>query len=537
MITFHKIHIQNFKSVKDVHLKYQAGLFNIIGNNLDAPFNSNGSGKSTILEAVIQCLFNRTILLTPIEQASRHATGSGQVSPYVITVWFTKGNDQYKIINDRAQMKVTIVKNGTDLGVKSIPVALRTIQDIVGMDVNTFITLTFITQTTVNSLLENFASSNLMKVVLDFDKISSTDKAMKVELKELTNNVNNLAFVIKSIKDSINILGQYKEIDTTAMKQTKATITDTLDTLLLQKGTVEYDINTYNKNTIILANLQKELKDIQGTHTCSACGSVLAPADQEVINSKQSELIELSTKLNLIDYSDLQNQLESISKEVTTARQRLSKVSEQIIAADTKNQMYTDAISKSEDLRKNLADKERDMSNYKEQQLVIASAVAIIKKGDMHKELLGSFTTVLNKYLAKFKEFINLQYVGIVASAKKGSIGFRVFDSRFNTEIHTALLSGGEKTRLRLILLLAMLATIQDMTNSSTNLLVFDEALDTLDASSSGDLANLFSYLVNHDNKFIALISHGQQLKDIEFSGEIVVTKNKGESTVEVQYE
>ncbi len=71
------------------------------------------------------------------------------------------------------------------------------------------------------------------------------------------------------------------------------------------------------------------------------------------------------------------------------------------------------------------------------------------------------------------------------------------------------------------------------MTNASTNLLIFDESLDTLDASASSDLASLFEYLIAHDNKFIALISHGQQLDDIEFSGRLTITKSDGISTLE----
>ena len=77
-------------------------------------------------------------------------------------------------------------------------------------------------------------------------------------------------------------------------------------------------------------------------------------------------------------------------------------------------------------------------------------------------------------------------------------------------------------------MLLSMLRAIKELTAISSNLLVFDESLDTLDVSASKDLANLFDYLIGNDNKFIALVSHGDQLSDINFNGIITATKSEG---------
>ena len=154
--------IENFKTIKYTKLTYTEGIWEIIGDNQDSDYDSNGAGKSTLLEAIQQCLFNRTTLNVPIEDVGRKALGtSNKTHNYRLTAEFSKDGHIYKVINDRAMMKITIYKNNIDLGLKSIPQALKRIQLIVGMDINTFITLTFITHSTIGDLLENFSSSSL----------------------------------------------------------------------------------------------------------------------------------------------------------------------------------------------------------------------------------------------------------------------------------------------------------------------------------------------------------------------------------------
>ena len=70
------------------------------------------------------------------------------------------------------------------------------------------------------------------------------------------------------------------------------------------------------------------------------------------------------------------------------------------------------------------------------------------------------------------------------------------------------------------------------MTNTSINILVFDEALDTLDKSAANDLARLFNYLVENNDQFIAMVSHGEQLAEIKFRAMITATKTDNVTVV-----
>ena len=105
---------------------------------------------------------------------------------------------------------------------------------------------------------------------------------------------------------------------------------------------------------------------------------------------------------------------------------------------------------------------------------------------------------------------------------------------RFDDQVTINTLSGGEKTRLRVMILLALLETVETLSGISTNILIFDEALDTLDKSVKEDLKNLFAFLVNNRNKWIALVSHGSQLEDITWTGKITAEKTNGTAKITI---
>ena len=79
MIHFKSISIKNFRAIESAQLTYDSGVWLIKGVNNDAAFESNGSGKSTILMALQQCLYNKTVSPTPIDDASRKSLATSAV--------------------------------------------------------------------------------------------------------------------------------------------------------------------------------------------------------------------------------------------------------------------------------------------------------------------------------------------------------------------------------------------------------------------------------------------------------------------------
>ena len=539
MIIFQTLKISNFKSIESAELSYTSGVWKVEGINNDTSFKSNGSGKTTILEAIQQCLFNKTTASPPIEDTTRKSVGKKvhKRTGYKLELTFTDGKDNYRIVNDREAMRIQIFVNEADMMVKSIPSALKQISTIIGMDFTTFVTLTFINHDTITDLLDNFSSSSLMKVILNFSQISDFEKSAKQEQKVINNSLSNTAARLQTLHDSLSLLDQYREIDMKPLHAKKAAITkaifDIKDSLLPEVLTKEDKVKevlaerTSAKSKF--TKLQRKYKDSK----CECCGQLLnlSEVDREKL---LIELIGLEEHIVNLDLSVQGLELlasqhrETYNTTLDEVEQERQKINHTITIAQTKNQIYNDSKSQADDLRRQTIELEITQENLSFRSTVIQTALLVLKSGDIQKDLLSMFVAVLNIHLSHFIEFVSLDYINIKAIATKASVSFTLYDSRFNHNVSIHTLSGGEKTRLRLIVLLSMLQTIKEITSTASNIVIFDESLDTLDDSATSDLANLFDYLVHHDNKFIALVSHGEQLKEIEFTGIITAEKTNG---------
>lgn len=542
MITFKTLKVKNFKSIENAELSYDSGVWEVVGINNDSAFKSNGAGKSSLLEAIQQCLFNKTTSPTPIADTSRKALGSKKHSRgYYLALTFSDGVDEYEVINDRQDMTITVMKNGYDMMIKSMPAALKRVSSIIGMDFQTFVTLTFISHDTIVHLLDNFSSSSLMKIILNFSQISDFEKRGKTEQKAVLSQVASCAAQVQTLNTSLDVLKQFVEIDLQPLVQAKVKIQQAKNLLEDTEGV------TLQESQSTLGNLQADLEILAARirslerqadgAVCSECGTMKEVTEEELeemfntIEALQKE--ETSAKAEYEIYRD----------EVTTAGlhyrsklldldDELKEVDNQFIVAKTKNQMYEESKSRSDNIQEQLSVLKAEYEALTFKVDVIKTALLVLKAGDIQKDLLSSFVKVLNIHLIQFMGFISLDYVTIQAEDTKDSVSFKIQDARFNQAISIHTLSGGEKTRLRLVVLLAMLHTIKEMAAISTNILIFDESLDTLDDSATTDLANLFAYLVNIDNKFIALMSHGAQLEAINFSGVIKAEKTNGISII-----
>jgi DNA repair exonuclease SbcCD ATPase subunit len=509
--------------------------------NNDAAFESNGSGKSTILMALQQCLYNKTVSPTPIDDASRKSLANSNLVPYRIEVTFSDDVSEYTVINDRQTMDILIKKDGKSLLVRTIPDALNRIKQILNMDFNTFVTLTYISHDTIIPLIDHFTSSSLMKVILDFATISQFEKQAKSEIRVTTAEVVSIQDQIKTVKSSLEVLTAFDEVDispftqeklrlTIEMKQLNDTALPSIDSLAERKANLTEEV----------INIDRSMSHISAkidSSKCDYCDTLLQISEEELQDLKRSlELAEqqkelLDTKL-LVVTEQLLTERSAYKKQCSEISTNIREVEDQITAAKTRNQLYKDAVRESDNLQSRLHELTMTLNSAEVREIILQEALSIIRDGTIQKDIMTTFVEVLNIHLKEYLTFVSLDYINISASVSRSSMVFTINDLRFFQPISIHSLSGGEKTRLRIVVLLAMLSTIKDLTQISTNLLIFDESLDTLDKSASRDLANLFEYMVKHDDKFIAMVSHGTQLSEIDFTGTIIATKTNGITTI-----
>lgn len=541
-ITFKEINIKYYKSITSATLTYINGVWLIKGTNNDA-FGSNGAGKSTMLEALQQCLYNRTQNGNTLDTTINRKTGKA----YDLTVTLdTSEGDSYWINNNRSAMKITIKKleNGEyiDVGTRSMVAALSYIQNLIGLDFNAFVALTHVTHSTVVNMIDNFTGSNLLKVLLDFGLIQKYEKALKDTYSKSKKDTESMTLREVEIQKSLTLINSFKPADVRPLYKSLSDLVKKLESATFDYSHKMHIINT--RETALKESHKepssrlKEIKNLLETKICKACGTDLSKTN----GIDEEALLDEIKRLEII-LRDLLEQLEDVDKDKQELNSTLGEVTEslqsqvQALRAKIEVQEYnTEMFNKSSESIKELQEELFSIQKAKPKEFtnqdILASALSAIKQGKLHEEMLNEFCRLINIYLAELMPYVSIDYLEVSTKHSKNSFDFVLLDKRYDTLIEFTELSGGELTRVRLVVLLSMLKTVQVMTDTSVNILIFDEALDTLDASASEDLANLFRYLVSTENKFISLVSHGQQLSSIDFTGNINVIKTNGTTKV-----
>lgn len=541
-ITFNNITIKYYKSITSASLDYVNGVWLIKGTNNDA-FGSNGAGKSTLLEALQQCLYNRTQNGNTLDTTINRKTGKA----YEITVTLsTSEGDTFRIHNSRSAMKITICKlegdTYVDVGTRSMQAALTYIQNIIGLDFNAFVALTHVTHSTVVNMLDNFTGSNLLKVLLDFGLIQKYEKALKDTLSGIKKELETMQLREIEIDKSISLIDSFRPADITPLYKRLVSITAELDNTTTEYNSKRSSIvqrresvkETQNKYKILL----QDAKNLLDTKVCSTCGTDLTSTlgiDEQAIKLKtiqyMSHLSSINTEMETIE-ADLDDLNRTLGENQTRLAQTVSALKSKIENQEYNAKMFDKSMESIKELHEELI----RIRNAKPEVLkhidIITSALSLIKQGKLHEGMLSEFCRLNNVYLRELMPYVGIDYLTVSTKHNKNSFNFVLNDLRYATQIEFTELSGGELTRVRLVVLLSMLKTVQVMTNTSINILVFDEALDTLDASAAENLASLFRYLTVTENKFIAMVSHGQQLNSIDFTGQINVVKTNGTTKV-----
>lgn len=536
MIQFVSIKVANYKSIEYAELHYHRGVWLVQGDNKDTTFKSNGAGKSTILEAIQQCLYNKNTKGIPIEDTYNRVTKKG----YRIILRFNVNNDRYRIDNNREAGTYDVYKNDIAISKKGITENLKLVQSIIGFDFNAFTSLTYISHQNVVTLLDSFTSSNLMKVLLDFDSISNFESKTKEAFSESKSKVQFLLQETAQLQDTQKLTANFSYSDLTPLYKHKQALSDKfLESIhLLDVDSIGKEIQFLSRQHAVLEEELNALHKKAFGDSCPTCGQdinqnghinkVLAKIEYDNIAAKQEDInIELQT---------LTESYDSASAQLVVLRakfdEELQNINSTITIGEYKNKLYEETKDIIESTALKIQQNKTRLTEEYFNQDLYDLLLKTIKAGKLHKDLLDNFAKVLNHYIDDYTKYMSISYLNIKAKASKIGMDFVLYDNRSRTFIDINTLSGGELTRIRVIVLMAMLKTISTLTRLSTNILVLDEALDTLDASAADDLSSLFQYLIDTENKFIALVSHGAQLNEIEFKGTITAIKDNGSTCI-----
>jgi len=535
MVLVQSIHAENYYSIGDITYNIGNGVLKLSGHN--------GSGKTSFCSILCQGLYNKSLKNegTGIEDTYNKVTSK----PYKITVELLKDDVQFTIINDRAKNNIFIFRKGNDITPKGIKNQLLMIQSIIGLDYETFKSLTYLNQSSMETVFELEDTNNILHKFFDLALINFLEKNLKLERRDLSKQVNFISSQIEDIERTIVSLEKYTLIDIAPMYSEKQAKSNRL-TEVMSDGTVgkisvvrglmdkKRDIYEASKEPVIAltteANMiSRQLKELQ-SGKCPVCGSTVTETLESYSNSLQTiqsnlEIAKETTSTLKEEFDSLTKTYNTLNSEYTTLvetlQREITSVDNRITVAEEKNKGYLNIKDDIDKFKQKLVVLDESRKGVSDTLTFIEAALGVISSGSITKQYVKSFLYTLNNKLSNLCKQSDIEF-NIVVNEVEGKIVYAISNANDNT-ITFENLSSGERTRVSLIVLLAIVGTLEILTNVSINIMMFDEILSLLDKKG----IDIFTELLGNyrENKSTFVIQHHNEIPDKFFDNVIRVQK------------
>lgn len=559
-IRFKNIIISNFLSVTNpITLTYKSGLCVVQGFNRDKN-SRNGVGKSAVvLDSIFWCLFGKTFRNVKSSEIANRKNGKASVR-----LVFSVGQDNY-IVTRRIPTKLSLTKNGIDI-TKSVPETNADICEILGCNEifarNVMFldptSRTFLSETPVNRqkflesifdlsilrdmLTEARADKNNLQKELDKvyiekqEKIKSIEQLKAIRLKDIEKYNNRKTELENTIEELESEIINQKEVSGIEASQVH------LDELIKDLNTVEKQLSLVKDKIKEVGQtatlLEKQLSKFNPSlKTCPTCGQDCDLQDHYDLVKKDFRKQEKRLKSLRTDRKELIEIEQSLSEQIREEEAKLSL-------------FETD----SEDSKEKLKLAKHDLSSLT---LDVSSLDKEIESG---KTQLEEFELKTNKVLHDFEVQTNVvellgdsgikariipQLTALFETHANGYLqefGFPYSihtSSNFDIEIlfkkrklSYESLSGGERRRIDIAVLLALQDLRSISTGFSSNVFVCDEFLDSsLDESGINSIVEVMRERAIERDQCIFFITHRENV-DLEFDRNIYLEKKNAETVL-----
>lgn len=564
MIIFNVIRWQNLLSTGNVWTEVQldkARTTLIIG--------SNGAGKSTILDAISFVLFNKPFRKVNKGQLINSITNKN----LVVEVEFTKGNSRWMVrrgskpnIFEIHQDGELIDQNAENKDYQSF------LETVVGMNQKAFTQIVILGAASFVPFMQ-LSVPVRREVIEDFMDIQVFSDMGKHLKGRIGTNASQLMFIehgLDTIKNKIKWVeesnskqteGNQTLIDSknSRMEQIVQKAMETVEKLEAEKTKrdgIKVDtkqVGEFNAQKRLLEDelltIKNEIKSHEKTvlflnsnDTCPTCN--------EPLRSKQSQLEENETRIAILaqqghEKVDSLSEINVLLSEIFEIEKRIQKHDVRIIEFEreledarhwvetitneitelkaTNKKVLTDVGP----LKKELEEETIKYDQYMETKRVMDEAARLLKddgiKAVIIKKYIPVVNSLINKYLAEMDFFVDFQ----INEAFEETI-----KSRFRDEFSYESFSEGEKMRIDLAILFAWREVAKKRNSAATNLLIFDEVLDSsLDPAGVEEFIRIIKAMTDNENIFV--ISHRGDTIGDKFDDVLKFSRVQGFSKLE----
>ena len=569
MIVFEKVRWKNFLSTGNVfsEIDLQRSRTNLIVGH-------NGSGKSTILDALTFSLFGK-----PFRKISKSMlVNSVNEKDTMVEIEFSIGKNSYQVIRGIKPNKFMVYCNGQpwDEDAKAVDQQKNLEQNVLKMNFKSFTQIVVLGSSTFVPFmrLPGQQRREIIEDILDIQVFSVMNSRLKDKIRENNEEIKDLDYQLHLLEEKIQLQKQYMlelkkkteaEIDKKKEKIKEFNIEEensleNVRDLTEQVTSLSTEMEEYSKSSSKLKKLntfliklnqklqtcKKEHEFFEDNHVCPTCTQDLSDEFRaDKIEEGKTKLDEMN-----VGYEELQTAIKDEEK-------RNEKFIELTQEVNTKNTSITNMNYQLMSIRKNIDDLNKEIQELegatpdkkaefvklegliedkketkknvtvsKKDRDVLQVATTLLKDSGIKTRIIKTYLPTMNKLINQFLQSMDF-YVNFTLNENFEE----TIKSRYRDVFSYESFSEGEKARIDISLLLTWRSIAKLKNSVDTNLLILDEIFDgSLDQSGTSDLGWILRNFDDNTNVFV--ISH-KTLLDDKFDRTITVNKDKNYSTLE----
>lgn len=564
MIKLKQLELNNFLShvSTSIDLSDHKGLVLIEGKTADGHYNSNGAGKSSILEGIVYALTGDTLRGVSVNDVvNRNYKKNTKVS-----LTFDTESSEYTVSRYRKDDKfgdsIVLTKGEEDISKRVNKETQKSLDDILSISYKVLVStmllgeglssrFTQLSDPEKKSLIESTLNLNY-----DLNKIreSANEELKKIsrDLAKLEGEIhvlesyeeNDLTLLEDSIKDNENLIYIYQKT-ADHLKEEYDKLSAEIESInpklqLIMSSINQYDTNAQKYTELMQLNThyQEERDRVSSGESpvCSMCHQLLQSADskQAVINSYQ-EKIEENLKImstigetlsKLPDVQTMRLKYESLSSEYTQKstryREMIQEYNEyQVKIAESRKDIESARyiMTNAKDNHKQLESKLEEHSKLSEEKSKYDYFYKLFSPTGIIVNILSEAVDYINTRLSTYSELLLEKDYHI--NFLKGKIS--LVDSKGSSY---QSLSNGEKRRLDISIQLALHDYVVMYCGVKMDTLFIDEILDTLDEVGVDNIFDVLRLKLEYCGlNSIYVITHNNSLKS-KFDQVITISKD-----------